>query len=135
MKAKVPKSRVREGFTLIEVLMASMLLTAAMVPILKGLTSAHILDIKIERRMRSLTLAEAKLEDIKGRSIYSYSTNFNDASSAIEGSYFCKVTDVPVDANLRTILLSVGYNDDGDGALDDSEIQVTLKTLLAKRWN
>ena len=123
------------GFTLIEVLMASMLLTVAMVPILKGLTSAHILDVKIERRMRSLTLAEAKLEDIKGRSVYSYSSDFNESSSALEGSYLCTVTDTPVDANLRTILLSVGYDDDGDGALDDSEIQVTLKTLLANRWN
>jgi len=127
------KTRAR-GFTLVEVMMASMLLTIAMVPILKGLTSAHTLDVKIERRMRSLTLAEAKLEDIKGRSIYSYSTNFNDSSSSLEGLYLCKVTDTPVDANLRTILLSVGYDNDGDSVLDDSEIQVTLKTLLAKRW-
>ena len=58
------------GFTLVEVLVASMLLTAAMVPMLKALTGAHTMDVKIERRMRSLTLADAKLEDIKGRSIY-----------------------------------------------------------------
>jgi prepilin-type N-terminal cleavage/methylation domain-containing protein len=70
MVVKAKKTRGRKGFTLIEVLMASMLLTIAMVPILKGLTSAHTLDVKIERRMRSLTLAEAKLEDIKARSIY-----------------------------------------------------------------
>jgi prepilin-type N-terminal cleavage/methylation domain-containing protein len=60
MTAKTRKNRGHKGFTLVEVLMASMLLTAAMVPILKGLTSAHILDVKIERRMRSLTLAEAE---------------------------------------------------------------------------
>jgi len=135
MTAKAKKSRVRKGFTLIEVLMASMLLTIAMVPILKGLTSAHILDVKIERRMRSLTLAEAKLEDIKARSIYNYSTDFNDASSSLEGLYLCKVTDTAVSADLREILLSVGYDDDSNGQLGGKEVQVTLKTLLANRWN
>ena len=135
MTAKAKKSRVRKGFTLIEVLMASMLLTIAMVPILKGLTSAHTLDVKIERRMRSLTLAEAKLEDIKARSIYNYSTDFNDASSSLEGLYLCKVTDTAVSADLREILLSVGYDDDSNGQLGGKEVQVTLKTLLANRWN
>jgi len=122
------------GFTLVEVLVASMLLTAAMVPILRALTGAHTMDVKIERRMRSLTLAEAKLEDIKGRSIYNYSTNFNDPSSYIEGLYLCKVVDTAVSGDLRTILLSVGYDENGNGQLETNEIQVTLKTLLAQRW-
>lgn len=135
MTAKAKKYKSHKGFTLVEVLMASMLLTIAMVPILKGLTSAHILDVKIERRMRSLTLAEAKLEDIKARSIYNYSTDFNDASSSIEGLYLCKVTDTAVSADLREILLSVGYDDNSDGQLGGKEVQVTLKTLLTNRWN
>jgi hypothetical protein len=45
------------------------------------------------------------------------------------------VTDTAVDANLRTIVLSVGYDDNGDSVLDGGEILVTLKTLLANRWN
>jgi len=135
MTAKAKKYKSHKGFTLVEVLVASMLLTIAMVPILKGLTSAHILDVKIERRMRSLTLAEAKLEDIKARSIYNYSTDFNDASSSLEGLYLCKVTDTAVSADLREILLSVGYDDNSNGQLGGKEVQVTLKTLLANRWN
>ncbi len=135
MTTKAKKYKSHKGFTLVEVLVASMLLTIAMVPILKGLTSAHILDVKIERRMRSLTLAEAKLEDIKARSIYNYSTDFNDASSSLEGLYLCKVTDTAVSADLREILLSVGYDDNSNGQLGGKEVQVTLKTLLANRWN
>ena len=135
MTAKAKKYKSHKGFTLIEVLMASMLLTIAMVPILKGLTSAHTMDVKIERRMRSLTLAEAKLEDIKARSIYNYSTDFNDSSSSLEGLYLCKVTDTAVSADLREILLSVGYDDNSDDQLGGKEVQVTLKTLLANRWN
>jgi Tfp pilus assembly protein PilV len=127
-------NRKYKGLTLVEVLVASLLLTLVMAPILRALTIAHTEDIKIERRMRSLTLAEAKLEDIRARSIYNYSTNFNDSSSSIEGAYLCKVTDTPVNAKLRTILLSVGYDENGNSSLGADEVEVTLKTLLAKRW-
>lgn len=134
MIANAKKSRACKGFTLSEVLVASMLLVVVMVPILRALTGAHTLDIRIERRSRSLTLAEAKLEDIKARSIYNYSTDFNDPSSSIEGAYLCKVTDTVVSSDLRTILLSVGYDQNGNSTLGSDEIEVTLKTLLARRW-
>ena len=134
MVAIVRKNRACKGFTLSEVLVASLLLTIVMVPILKGLTSAHTLDVKVERRMRSLTLAEAKLEDIKARSIYNYSIDFNDASSSLEGAYLCRVVDSAVSSDLRTILLSVGYDENGNNLLDGDEVEVTLKTLLARRW-
>lgn len=111
-----------------------MLLTLVMVPILKGLTSAHSLDIKIERRMRSLTLAEAKLEDIRGRSIYNYGLDFNDPSSSIDGEYLCRVVDAAAGVDLRSILVSVGYDENGNGTLEGGEVEVTLKTLIAKRW-
>ena len=133
-KGFTPAPAAEVGFTLVEVLVASMLLTAAMVPILRALTGAHTMDVKIERRMRSLTLADAKLEDIKGRSIYNYSSDFNDSGSYVEGLYVWKVVDTAVSGDLRTILLSVGYDENGNGQLDSSEIQVTLKTLLAQRW-
>lgn len=134
MIANAKKIRAHKGFTLSEVLVASMLLTVAMVPILRALTGAHTLDVKVERRMRSLTLAEAKLEDIKARSIYNYGTDFNDSSSSLEGAYLCKVIDTAVSSDLRTILLSVGYDQNGNSTLEGDEVEVTLKTLLARRW-
>jgi prepilin-type N-terminal cleavage/methylation domain-containing protein len=134
MVAIIRKNRACKGFTLSEVLVASLLLTIVMVPILKGLTSAHTLDVKVECRMRSLTLAEARLEDIKARSIYNYSIDFNDASSSLEGAYLCKVVDSAVSSDLRAILLSVGYDENGNNLLEGSEVEVTLKTLLARRW-
>lgn len=134
MIAKKRKGRAPNGFTLSEVLVAAMLLTLVMVPILKGLTSAHELDIKVERRMRSLTLAEAKLEDIRARSIYNYGLDFNDPSSYIEGAYLCKVIDAVADQDLRSIVVSVGYDGNGNGLLESGEMEVTLKTLVARRW-
>ena len=122
-----------KAFTLSEVIIASLILIIAIVPILKALTSAHALDVKIEQRTRSLTLAEAKLEDITARSIYSWSTDFNASSISLEGSYLCDVAD-GVASDLRKIMILVGYDRDGDRTLDSDEVEVTLKTLLARRW-
>lgn len=121
------------AFTLTEVIIASLILIIAIVPILKALTGAHILDVKIEHKTRSLTLAETKLEDIRARSIYSWSTNFDLSSSVLEGSYLCNVTD-DVTGDLRSVTVAVGYDQNSDGALTTGEVEVTLETFIARRW-
>lgn len=130
--------KLNNGFTLAEVAIATLLMVIAMVPILKALGGAHRLDAKIEQRTRSLQLAQAKLEDIKARSIYNYDDNFNDYSSPLEGHYLCKVDDMPVSGPLvdalRRIVVSVGYDQNSNHLLEEDEVEVTLNTLLARRW-
>lgn len=123
------------GFTLTEVVIASALLIIAMVPILKGLTSAHAGTMIIERKSRSLILAQAKLDEIKARSVYHYSDSFTETNTSLDGSYLGSVTDVSAGSNLRTIMVSVGFDHDGDSILDSDEIEVTLSTYVAKRWD
>ncbi|MGA1979395.1 MAG: hypothetical protein ABSG99_02360 [Sedimentisphaerales bacterium] len=118
------------GLTLIEVVIASALLAAAMVPILKCLTVAHASAIRIEHKSRSLLLAQAKLDQIRARSIYNYTNSgnplgFAESGTPLDGLYLCNVTDNKDDF-LKTITVSVGYNLDGD--------TVTLATLIARRW-
>jgi Tfp pilus assembly protein PilV len=124
------------GFTLTEVVVASALLTLAMVPILRGLTAAHLGTINIERKSRSLILAQARLDEIKARSIYHYSSSFVEDNNSIDGypGYLRNVADNAADP-LRTITVSVGFDANGDGELGSGEIDVTLSTQLAKRWN
>ena len=75
------------------------------------------------------------LDDIKARSIYSYDDSFAETDTAIDGSYLCNVTDSDIIADLlRQITVSVGNDLDGDSDLDAAEIEVTLSTLLARRW-
>ncbi len=124
----------RAAFTLTEVVVASALLIFAIVPILKGLTSVHVNSIIIERKTRSLTLAQAKLNEIKARSIYDYVGNFTEVNNPLEGSYLCTVMDGAVSANLRSIDVVVGYDLDGNNILGGSEVQVILETLIARRW-
>ena len=124
------------GFTLTEVIVASALLIIAMVPILRALTSAHASSTSIEYKTRSLTLAQAKLDEIKARSIYDYTkggSSFAESNTSVDGSYRCNVTD-DAGATIKTIAVSVGYDLDGDTTLAADEVEVTLTTYLAKRW-
>ncbi|MBL7185860.1 MAG: hypothetical protein ISS70_06015 [Phycisphaerae bacterium] len=122
------------GFTFTEVVMASALLVVAIVPILKALTSAHVTSSIVERRTVSLILAQGKLDEIKARSIYRYDDTFTETNLSVDGSYLCNVVDSAVSADLRQITVSVGYDLDGNTVLDAGEIEVTLATLLARRW-
>jgi len=120
------------GLTLVEVIIASALLVIAIIPILKGLTTVHSHTIMVEQKTMSLVYAQAKLDDIKARSVYSYSSNFANSSYVISGHYLGKVEDNR-DPNLRTITVSVGYDTDNSSSLSDDEIKVSLATYIAKR--
>ena len=124
-----------EGLTLIEVVVASALLIIAMVPILRALTTAHHSTVIIEYKTRSLILAQAKLDEIKARSIYSYSSSYTENNTSLDGSYLCNVSDTGSGSDLRTITVSVGFDLNGDNTLASDEIEVTLATCLARRWN
>ena len=128
------RSHAQAGFTLTEVVVASALLIIAIVPILKALTSAHVTSTIIERKTRSLTLAQTKLDEIRARSIYNYSGTFTESSTSLDGPYLCSVADTGGGSNLRTIEVSVGYDLNGNSTLETDEIEVTLTTLVAKRW-
>ena len=122
------------GFTLTEVVTASALLAIAIVPILKGLTSAHLGTKIIERKTHSLALAQGKLDKIKARSVYYYTETFTEDDLSLDGSYLCNVADTSAGSNLRKIMVSVGYDLNDDNVLSDDEILVTLGTLVARRW-
>ena len=128
------RSHAQAGFTMTEVVVASALLIIAIVPILKALTGAHVTSTIIERKTRSLTLAQAKLDEIRARSIYNYSSNFVETSTSLDGPYLCSVVDTTVSSNLRTIEISVGYDINNNNELEADEVEVTLATLVARRW-
>ncbi len=129
------KSRTPSGLTLTEVVIASALLIVAMVPILKGLTSAYLGTTIIERKTKSLILSQARLDEIKARSVYNYSQSFAENNLSLDGSYLCNVADESAGSNLRKITVSVGFDLNGDNVLDSDEIEVTQATYVAKRWD
>lgn len=136
MHRKLKNPKRFAGLSIIEVVMASVLLIIAMIPILKSLTVAHADSARIEHKSRSLLLAQAKLDEIKARSIYDYTnsgSSFAESDTVLDGSYLCDVTDDSGDP-LKTITVSVGFDSDGNSALSSDEVDITLVTLLARRW-
>lgn len=134
LTAKAPAIKKSEGFTLAEIIIASALLIIAIVPILKALTNANLTSTIIEYRTRSLMLAQAKLDQIRAKSIYAYYAGYTETSTPLEGSYLCNVQDTAKGTDLREIEISVGYDLNNNSTLDTDEIEVTLKTLIARRW-
>jgi Tfp pilus assembly protein PilV len=125
----------RAGMTLTEVVIASAILIVAMVPILKGLTSAYLSTTIIERKTQSLILSQARLDEIKARSIYHYSQSYAENNVSLGGSYLCNIADESAGGNLRKITVSVGFDLNGNNVLESDEIEVTLATYIAKRWD
>lgn len=132
MSFKIHQKR-KKGFTITEVVVASGLLIIAIIPILKALTGVHISSRIIEHRTNSLIYAQAKLDEVKARSIYNYDDSFSQTNSVISGSYLCNIDDTSINSNLRKITVSVGYDSDDNSLLGSSEIELTLSTLIAKR--
>lgn len=121
------------GFTLSEVVIASVLLGVVIVPILKALTISQVTANRIEHKTVSLMLAQSKLDRIRTLSVYDYGSSFDESSVVLDGSYLCNVADTSAGTNLRTIAVSVGFDWDGNSTLDAGEIEVTLTSLVAKR--
>jgi prepilin-type N-terminal cleavage/methylation domain-containing protein len=121
-----------KGFTLTETIVASALLVIAIVPILKGLTNAHFHSVNIERKTYSLSFAQAKLNEIRARSIHHYDNSFAESDASLDGSYLCNVADDSGDP-LRTITVSVGYDINSNNNLTADEVLVTLSTYVARR--
>lgn len=135
MSGKLKNKRRFEGLTLTEVVIASALLVIGIVPILKGLTSAHLGTSIIEQKSRSLILTQARLDEIIARTVYNYSQSYTQLNVSLEGSYLCNVTDTSVNADLRKVVVQVGFDYNDNDVLDSEEIDITLATYIAKRWD
>jgi hypothetical protein len=133
---KGPKSTRRRGLTLMEVIIAALLLGCAIPPVLRALSDVYVYSPKFERKTQGSVFAQAKLDERRARSIYNFGSAGSLAQSDVPmgGSYYCNVTDVDAGTNLRLLTVTAGYDQDGDHSLDDNEIEVTLATYIARRW-
>ena len=137
MHRKLKTFRKCAGLTLIEVVIASMLLVVVIIPILKSLALAHASSVKVEHKTRSLVFAQGKLEEIRAKSIYDFTNSgasFTQSNTDLGNSYLCNVTDNSGDP-LKEVTVSVGYDSNGDGTLSGGEVNASISTLVARRWS
>jgi Tfp pilus assembly protein PilV len=122
-----------KGITLTEVVVASTLMLVAMIPMLKGLSNSHMVSAAVEQKTRALILAQAKMEELKARSINNYAVKFGENNTLLGDSYICTVSDSSVTPDIRTITVKVGFDDSGNNILGAGEIDIELSTMIAKR--
>jgi Tfp pilus assembly protein PilV len=122
-----------KGSTLTEVVVASSLLLIAIIPMLRGMSNSHLVSASVEQKTRALVMAQAKMDEIRARSINSYSGSFKESNTLLVGAYLCTVNDSSGGPDMRTITVSVGYDGDDDNKLDSDEIDAELSTMIARR--
>jgi hypothetical protein len=111
---------------------AAALLLIGIVPILRALTLSQASSRIIEHKSRSLTLAQARLDGIRAQCIDAFDDNYTQGSRRVIGSYYDTVDDDRGDP-LKTISVSVGYDDDENQGLGSDEVLITLTTAIARR--
>jgi Tfp pilus assembly protein PilV len=122
----------RSGVSLTEVVIATALLLVGLIPILRALTLSQASGRMIEHKSRSLTLAQARLDEIRAQCIDAFDDNYTQESRRVIGSYYDTIDDDRGDP-LKTITVSVGYDDDENQRLGSDEVLITLSTAIAKR--
>lgn len=120
------------GVTLTETVVASALLIASIVPLLRTLTAAQVMDRAIQRKGWSVLLARQELERIRARCEDRYAQNFCVSSATLQDNFLCTIAD-DEHPTLRTITISVGRDRNRDGVLASTEVEVDLCTRIAKR--
>jgi prepilin-type N-terminal cleavage/methylation domain-containing protein len=123
----------KSGFTLPEVVVASALLLIAIVPILKALAQVNANTVLIERRTKSLSLAKMQINELQARSIYNFDTTVSENNKTLDDSYLCNIASQPINNNLKSITVSVGMDRNQNGSLASDEIEISLKTQIARR--
>jgi len=77
----------RKGFTLLEVLVTIVLLTAGIVSILRMMSMGMFADVNTEKATTALYLAQETMEEIKDAATYADVNSFASARTALTGDY------------------------------------------------
>jgi hypothetical protein len=113
------------------VVVASALLVASVVPVLRALTVSQITARRIALTSQALVLAQGRLEWIRARARSDFNQSFTVESAVCDAGYLTTVADEQ-EAGLRTVTVSVGYDTDENGKLSADEVRVALTTCIAQ---
>lgn len=131
MSKRLRRSARCRGVSLVEVVVASALLVASLIPVLRALTVAQITAHRIAMTSRSLIVAQGCLERIRAEAKTDYGQSFAMDSKDCGDFYLATVTD-DADSTCRRVTVSVGYDRDESQTLSADECLVTLTSCVAR---
>ena len=120
------------GMSLMEVVLASVLLATAAVPILRAVTHATDLAREIELRTTCAMLAQKELEGALAAADADFAADLAQDSKDLGGGYRATITQ-SVSGLTKTVAVQVGWDANGNGALGADEVLVALATVVANR--
>ena len=127
------RSKSAKGYTLVEVLVASALLIAVSVPMLKALTRSYVFSNSIQYKTKSVVLAKSRLDRARAICANQYTTSLTENNTDMGQGYLCSVSDTGYSSDIRKVTVTCGYDRDEDGTLDAGEIEITLTSKIARR--
>ena len=119
----------RRGMSLVEVLMASVLLLVAAVPITRAILEGATLSREVELRTRATLLAQRLME----AAMASAADNFGADSGSTEqdlGNRFVGKKVSVVTGLTKTITVQVGWDRDANGQLAAGEVLATFGAVV-----
>jgi Tfp pilus assembly protein PilV len=126
------RKRIRPGLTFTEVLVATLILSLAMVPVLKALTNSHLYSQMLERKTQCLILAQNAIEELRARAIENFDSSWSVSNQSAGGGYLLSIS-AGSESALRTVAVTAGFDENQNGSLDGAEVLVCLRTLIAKQ--
>ncbi len=124
-----------KAFTLVEVLGSIVILGVAIVGIIlcnaDGLTASK----NMERRVKSILLAESEMERIKGSLAQDFDQIYNNNYVDLGGYDLSKnsVENISGRSELKLVTVSIGYDTNSNSSLTSDEIMLTFVTQVAEQ--
>lgn len=115
----------RKGFTLLEMLVAIVLLTTGIAVTLRMMSMAMFADANTENALIALYLAQEKMEEIKDASSYAAIDSFASAQASLSGDYADFDREVTVSGDPKQVNVIVYWDVKG------AEQSLDLVTLFA----
>ncbi|HEX30315.1 TPA: prepilin-type N-terminal cleavage/methylation domain-containing protein [Candidatus Poribacteria bacterium] len=122
------------GFTLIEVLVSTIIIGVAIIPISRAMITLIEARITSERITKTALLAKKKIEEVKLSAINNFDVNYTGSGTfpPPDDSYRYSVWD-DGDPEMKTISVIVWFDENGDGKRDEDEVYTKLDTRLTRR--
>ncbi len=128
------------GFTLIEVLLAIVIMSIAIIPLMQIFPQASLIANDTQQETRISFLAQQKLEQVKSQALSYFYGNYTESATAFPSpdtvfkytvDYFTASGD---DGNqIRSIKVRVWYDGNNNGIVDGTENLIELYTKVSRR--
>jgi len=127
----------RNGFTILEILVAIAILSIALIPMIQIFPQVLIVNAQVEQEARSAFLSQQKMEEVKGKILSYFEPNYSVATPTAfpspDATFKYTISD-DGGAEIKVLTVRVWYDKNGNNVADPKEQLVEAKTKVAKRY-